>query len=104
MAEPPVSDEVLPNPLAFAADGVERELVGRDLIVRSTPEQVIPLDLPDPDIYFYGVGPNGRRLPASSTATGLTRVVAVPTTGPNTGTVYETRPAVPTRRSLVGLR
>ncbi len=86
--EPQVSDEVLPNPLAFAADGFERELVGRDLIVRSTPEQVIPLDLPEPDLYLYGVGPNGvayLRLDGP----GLTRVVAVPTSGPNAGTAYE---------------
>ena len=59
VSAPAVSDEVLPDPLAFAADGFRRELVGRDLVVRSTPEQVIPLDLPDPQIYLYGVGPNG---------------------------------------------
>jgi len=86
--EPPVSDEVLPNPLAFAADGVERELVGRDLIVRTTPEQVIPLDLPEPDIYFYGVGPTGVAY-VRAQGGGLTRIVGIPTTGPNTGTVYE---------------
>ncbi len=88
VAEPQVSDEVLPDSLAFAADGVERELVGRDLIVRSSPEQVIPLDVPETDLYLYGVGPNGiayLRLDGP----GLTRVVAVPTSGPNTGAVYE---------------
>jgi hypothetical protein len=88
VSETAVSDEVLPDPLAFAADGFQRELVGRDLVVRSTPEQVIPLDLTDPQIYLYGVGPNGiayLRLDGPD----LTRVVAVPTSGPNTGVVYE---------------
>ena len=87
VSEPPVSDEVLPDPLSFAADGFRRELVGRDLVVRSTPEQVIPLDLPESEIHLYGVGPNGvayLRLDGP-----LTRVVAVPTSGPNTGAVYE---------------
>jgi hypothetical protein len=86
--EPAVSDEVLPDPLAFAADGFERELVGRDLVVRSTPEQLIPLDLPEPEIYFYGVGPNGVAYLRLDGPEG-TRVVAVPTSGPNTGAVYE---------------
>lgn len=86
--EPAVSDEVLPNPLAFAADGVERALVGRQLVVRSTPEQVIPLDLPESELYFYGVGPTGVAY-LRAQGGGLTRIVGVPTTGPNTGTVYE---------------
>ena len=91
VSEPAVSDEVLPDPLAFAADGVERALVGRDLVVRSTPEQVIPLDLPEPDMYFYGVGPTGVAY-LRAEGDGLTRIVGVPTTGPNSGTVYELVP------------
>ena len=88
VTEWPTSDEVLPDPLAFADDGVERELVGRELIVRSSPEQVIPLDLPEADLYFYGVGPSGVAY-IRAEGDGLTRIVGVPTTGPNTGTVYE---------------
>jgi hypothetical protein len=91
VSEPAVSDEVLPDPLAFASDGVERELVGRDLVVRSSPEQVIPLDLPEPEIWLYGVGPNGVAY-LRADGNGLTRIVGVPTSGPNTGTVYELIP------------
>ncbi len=92
VSEWPVSDEVLPDPLAFAADGFQRELVGRDLVVRSTPEQVIPLDLTEPEIYFYGVGPTGVAYLRTQAAGVGTRIVGVPTTGPNTGTVYELVP------------
>lgn len=88
VTEWPTSDQVLPNPLAFAADGVARELVGRELIVKSSPEQVIPLDLPESDLYFYGVGPNGVAY-LRAEGDGLTRIVGVPTTGANIGTVYE---------------
>ncbi len=85
---PAVSDEVLPDPLAFAADGFERALDGRDLVVRSTPEQVFPLDLGESALWLYGVGPNGVAYLRADDA-GLTRLLAVPTTGPTAGTVYD---------------
>jgi hypothetical protein len=87
-AEPDVSDEVLPDPLAFASDGFERVLDGRSLIVRSDPEQVIPLDLVEPELWLYGVGPNGVAY-LRADAAGLTRILAVPTTGAAAGTVYD---------------
>lgn len=86
--EPAISDERLPDPLTIAADGVERSLVGRELVVRTVPEQVIPLDLAETDLWLYGVGPNGVAY-IRAEGDGLTRIVAVPTSGPTTGAVYE---------------
>lgn len=83
------SDEVLPDPDGFAADGYERALVGGDLIVRSDPEQVIPLDLPESDVWLLGVGPNGVAYLGAESPTTDRRILAVPTAGPTTGAVYE---------------
>ena len=93
-----VSDEELPDPEMFGTDGFLRELVDRSIVVRSTPEVVIPIDVPDDELRLIGVGPENVAYiettlgPAGELGFGSNRVLAIATAGSNTGAVYELLP------------
>lgn len=92
--DPAESDEVLPDPLAVAADGFERVLDGREIVVRGDPATRIAIDVPEDFFDLLGVGPDGvafLRVSTNATASevSMTRFVAIPTVGPTAGTVYE---------------
>ena len=90
------ADEQMLHPLAVGSDGFVRALNGGldggDLVVHDERARVITLDVPEPWRWLYGVGPDDvayLRLEDLGSA----RIVAVPTTGPAVGTVYELVPS-----------
>lgn len=84
------SDEVLADPDVFGDDGRPRRLVDRSIVVGDDASTAIPIDVPESELRLIGVGPDDvAYVWAVDPGTAQTRIVAVPTSGPNVGVVTE---------------